>query len=228
MFCKNCEYYATEKQKGYCSICYKKEFNIILSLEERRKEESPEKIKLWVDHLIHDTIKGCCISCNNKTDLYNKFLCDCDPIFCMDCLKNEINCRVCKQLPYFRLSKDQLIALTMSNCNEKTIMKVIAKISQTNELSNSIITIDNLVATSEEISYAVNKVAKTQTVNYSHFNNIYSFALDLWNIPDKIANQPNTAHCYKSTFNEPPKTYQTFLRCRFGASTIKKSEYKIT
>jgi len=57
-------------------------------------------------------------------------------------------------------------------------MKIITKIINTNNLTGEI-SIDNLVATSEDITNVIEEVAKKQTINYKHLNNIYTFALDL-------------------------------------------------
>ncbi len=187
----------------------------------------------WIDDLIHTTITGDCMECDKKPnfirlgeiDLYNKYTCKCIPSLCKECLKKHNRCPQCKKNAYYKLNKDQIKSILISNFDEKNFLKIISKIV-TDYNVYGVFSIDNLVASSSDITDALNEVYKTKTITYDHLNNIYTLAYDIWNIPDYVAGQTNTAYCYKNTMNNPPKTYKSFIEFRYGCTTMKKQNYE--
>lgn len=225
----NCDYYSTQDQQGFCSLCYRKEFNIPL-LQNTILENS----NLWVNENIHNNNIGDCISCDKKPnfirigeiDLYNKFNCDCKPSLCKKCLYTYKNCPLCNANAYYKLSRPEIEYLIMNNFDQKSFMKIILNIINAYNIKGHISN-DNLIAPSKYITDAIENVAKKYTVNYETFNNAYTFAFDIWNIPEKVAGQQNTAYCYKSTMNDPPKTYKSFKDLRYGFTKFKTYKYEI-
>jgi len=171
--------------------------------------------------------KTVCKECNLEKPIYSKFVCVCEPLFCESCIETIKNCPSCNSNKYCILSEDQIELMLRKKLDPKTIFKIFCKFVITNKITGPF-SLKNLVAKSETITKVYSKLDKLITLNYEDKNNIFSFAADLWNIPEKINNEPNTAYCYKTmSISYFGDGYYKFCKNRWNCASVDLSMYEL-
>jgi len=171
--------------------------------------------------------KTVCIKCNETKPIYSKFQCKCTPTYCEDCLENIKTCSKCNSNQYFVLSEKQIENLIKNRFEVKTVYKIFFEIWNKHKVSGKM-SLKNLVAKASDITNVYESLSKQITLNYLDMNNIYSFAADIWKIPEKVASQPNTAFCYKTmSLNYSNGGYLQFLNNRWNCSTLELNNFEL-
>lgn len=171
--------------------------------------------------------KTSCDKCEEVTPVYSKFACKCTPSYCDSCLENIKNCPNCNSNQYFILSENQIEILIRNKFEVKSVYKIFAQIIYKYKPIGKI-SLKNLIAKASDITNVYEKLSKQITLNYLDLNNIYSFAADIWKIPERVADNPNTAFCYKTmSLNYLNSGYSQFLSNRWNCSTIELDKFKL-
>lgn len=171
--------------------------------------------------------KTICKNCDTVKSLYSKFACTCTPSYCEDCLDNIKNCPDCESNQYFILSDNQIESLIKNKFSVIAVYKILADIVVKNNISGKF-SLKNFVAKASDITRIYENLNKQITLCYLDTNNIYSFAADIWNIPERLCCEPNTAFCYKTmNINHFGSGYFKFLSYRWNCSTIELDKFEL-
>jgi hypothetical protein len=229
MYCKNCDYMAS--RDGYCSFCYDKENNTDYYksriMKNTLENTDIDNFFLTCIHSTNQSGKETCVVCLEEKKTCSKFACLCYPVVCLECISKLSQCPICKENQYFLLTKKQIESLIRNKYNNKIIIEILNKLVKENDIKGNI-SVKNLITTAEVITSVFEDLDKKITLNYNDMNTIYSFAYDIWNIPEFINDKPNTAYCYKGTMNgKDTKNYNYFYNYRFNLAYINRDKFEI-
>jgi hypothetical protein len=230
MYCKgeNCEFYAGID--GYCSSCISlKDNNNNYKKNLMKTKITDENVINFMETLIHTSNtsgKEICLICDEiNVETHSKFACICNPQVCLSCLDKTSLCPNCNENQYYILNNNQIKYLLENNCKEKSILITLNKIIKNNQIKGNL-SVKNLISSAKEIKEVYEELDKKITLDYRHMNNIFSFAFDIWNIPQTLNNKGNTAYCYKA-MNITKNSYIDFWNNRFNCAKMNQNIHTI-
>jgi len=221
MLCYNCfKYY--EYMDNLCSFCYGEKNNTDYYRSYIKKLDLTDNdvIQFYNTgiHSINKSGKELCVACQEPNITYSKFNCNCYPMLCNICLKKVNRCPYCNENSFFKLSENDIKHILFNNFNIEIFNEILLKIIKKNNIKGNI-SIKNLICTSSIVTKIYEELDKLLEFDHWHQNNIYSFAIDLWNIPPALNNKNNVAHCYKGgVLNYISKSYNYFNKYRFNCA----------
>ncbi|AYV79997.1 MAG: hypothetical protein Gaeavirus4_20 [Gaeavirus sp.] len=222
-------YYGSESTDGYCSRCYNKIHGLPVPIQIREQlyiDESPASTKKWLKYGIYKSklFKTECSICFENKYTTHRYACKCDAAICGKCAISSVRCPFCRANIYCRLTVDDIVnILDFMNTHNSSeaiskIMRIMYKLMETHNITDTNMTLRNLIASTDDIVAAIliHQISTKCNVHYHKTHTIFSFSIDPWYINHACAkaNINNHDGCLQSKF--VGETYKKWHDRRFS------------
>lgn len=151
-----------------------------------------QDIALWANTGIHACKKGDCVVCLENTNIITKWTCACAPSVCEGCHPRVMKCPICRVgTPYANITKQNLMQIVSGNFSTHSMFGIVSTYGrQYNDIDEC--NLKNFVCTAKDVTDVLNQARTFMTITWKEEHKLFSFALDLWNIPRSLP-----SYCYK-------------------------------